>query len=192
MKKYIGFIFGVLVFSFSYGLVIPLNTDASIPKSAYGITAYTKAKPPKPLQYMYIGESISEVGKKKIPYRVYISKGKGKFGDGVYRVWLSFVKEDKFKAILQGIKKANEEAYKTLHKKPSVSAEEAANAIAPMNGMFELTEVNCKKSVIYTLGGAGQIRMRMVYKIDKNSPPLNKKIYNLVCTKGKLPIIYVK
>jgi hypothetical protein len=192
MIKRLGLIFMFGILAFSYGAVIPLNADISMPNGAYGVTNYFKKKPPKPLKFIYIGQSVSQVGKKKIPYRVYISEGKGKFGNGVYRVWLSFVKEDAFKSILQGIKKANEEAYKTFHKKPSVSAEEAADAIAPMQGAMSLTEVDCKKSTIDIVSGSGQIQMKMVYKIDKNSPALNKKIYNLVCTKGKLPIIYVK
>ncbi|PMP90137.1 MAG: hypothetical protein C0170_07100, partial [Hydrogenobaculum sp.] len=78
------------------------------------------------------------------------------------------------------------------HKKPELSAEEAANEIVPLSSKLALTEVDCKNKKITLMLGGGQIKMNMVYKINKKSPAINKKIYNLVCQKGKLPIIYIK
>ncbi|GAB6077911.1 hypothetical protein [Hydrogenobaculum acidophilum] len=160
----------------SYGMVIPLKSDVKMENGAYGVTNYYK-KVSKPLSFMYVGDSISKVGKKKEKYRVYISKGKGKFGDNVYRVWLSFVNENYFKNAVASIRK--------------LSPEEAANEISPSSGMLSLAEVDYKANKI-TIVGMGPIKVNMVYKIDKNAPPINKKIYNLVCEKGKLPIIYIK
>ena len=191
MKRIIFLFFSVGALMSVYGAVIPLKSNVSMESGAYGITNYYK-KISKPLSFMYVGDSISKVGKKEEKYRVYISKGKGKFGDGIYRVWLSFVNENYFKNLVANIKKVNEEAYKTFHKKPKLSAEEAANEMVPLSSKLSLTEVNCKKKEITIMLGGGQIHMNMLYKIHKNSPAINKKIYNLVCEKGKLPIIYIK
>ncbi len=193
-KMFVGLVFGVVgLIGESHALVINVKSDVSMGKGGYAITSYEKKKPVF-ITYAYVGNSVSKEKGKDVVYRVYMSNQKGQFGNGVYRVWLSFVRDDVYKSIEKNLKK-DAKRIKAMGLTKSIPSKEdikeEAASIAANSGGLMLAEVLCHKKEIDIISGKGPFKFKMVYHVNDKTK-LNLSIYKRACTPGVLKTVYTR
>ncbi|GAB6079009.1 hypothetical protein [Hydrogenobaculum acidophilum] len=177
-------VFLILAFLIGFSFAKPtINVGSSffMHNGAYAITLYKKPINVFSEGFSYAGVS-SFKGKK---YVLYINNAKGYFGGGIYEAWISFVPLKVYKSIRYQIHKTNEDYYKETHNKPKLSAKEVANSLAPNYGMFYTIEAYCYNNKLSLINPIG---MKFIYKIGKNSPKINKRLFDLMCS-SKIPVV---